>query len=104
VDGRDLLLVTIAVMIIGGTGFVIGRANGGTTVNGMKLFLWSWMLGMLGYILYGIGALESTRVGERFGEWTPLLVGALSGILPLAIHTASERLVKRPHESEQVHY
>jgi beta-N-acetylhexosaminidase len=92
VDGRDLALVVLAMVIIGGTGFVAGRNNGGSTITGMRLFLWSWVLGMVGYTLYGLGALKAM---EQVGAWGPLLTGIVGGLLPLLAYVTLGRLSRR---------
>lgn len=94
-DGRDLVLVMVAMFIIGGTGFVVGRNDGGSTVTGVRLFLWTWFLGMVGYILYGIGALEAWDVRERAGAWGALLTSVVGGLLPLIVYAALGRLDRR---------
>ena len=92
VDGRDLALVALAMVIIGGTGFIAGRNNGGSTTTGMRLFLWSWVLGMVGYTLYGMGVLKAM---EQIGAWGPLLTGILGGLLPLIAYATVGRLSGR---------
>ena len=92
VDGRDLALVALAMVIIGGTGFLAGRNNGGSTITGMRLFLWSWVLGMAGYTLYGLGVLKAM---EQVGAWGPLLTGILGGLVPLLAYATVGRLSRR---------
>ena len=94
VGGNDLAMVALAIMVIGGVGFVVGRGDGGSTVAGMRLFLWSWVLGMVGYSLYGIGALEAM---EQVEPWGALLVGIAGGLLPVIAYAALG-LVRRRRE------
>lgn len=92
VEGGDLAAVAAAVMIIGGIGFVLGRNDGGSTVTGVRLFLWSWMLGMVGYTLYGIGWLKSV---EQIGAGGALLAGVLGGLLPVLGYAALAWLIRQ---------
>jgi hypothetical protein len=101
VDGRDLVLVVVSMMLIGGIGFVVGRNETGSTVVGMRLGLWVWMLGMVGYILYGLGALEVLKVRERVGAWGALLTSVVSGLLPMIIYTAVVNLVRQLRSRDQ---
>jgi hypothetical protein len=88
----------MAVVIIGGTGFVVGRNNGGSTFTGLRLFLLSWVLGMMGYTLYGIGVLEPV---EEIGAWGALLTGIAGGILPLFLYSTVGRLGRRRHSGSR---
>ena len=94
VDGRDLVLVIIATLILGTIGFIVGR-NNSTTVVGLRLFLWTWLLGMFSYTLYAIGALEALQVNKRVGAWSALLMGVVGAMLPIALYATSGRLRKR---------
>ncbi len=94
VDGNDLALVTMAVIIIGAVGFVTGRGESGSTITGMRLSLWSWVTGMASYSLYGVGALEAA---EQVGAWGAFLTGAVGGLLPLIVFVALGRLKRRRH-------
>jgi beta-N-acetylhexosaminidase len=94
VGGSDLALVALVVLVIGGVGFAMGRSDGGSMVAGMRLFLWSWVLGMIGYSLYGIGALKAL---EQVEPWGALLVGIAGGLLPLLAY-ATLGLVRRRHQ------
>ncbi len=94
VDGRDLVLVMIATLILGTIGFVIGR-NNSTTVVGLRLFLWTWLLGMVSYTLYALGALEALKVNKHVGAWSALLMGVVGAMLPLVLYATSGQLRKR---------
>ena len=91
VNGWDLALVALAVVVIGGTGFIVGHGDGGSAVTGTRLFLWSWVLGMVGYTLYGVGALGAL---EQVGKWGALLAGILGGLLPLVAYAAAGRFIR----------
>jgi beta-N-acetylhexosaminidase len=95
VDGRDLALVIVTMLMIGGIGFVMGRNDTGSTVVGVRLALWIWLLGMVGYILYGLGALEALKIQERVGAWGALLTGVIGGLLPVTIYATLGRLIRR---------
>ena len=82
------------VEIIGVTGFVVGSSNGKSADSGVQLLLWIWLLGMLNYSLYAIGALELLGIYDQ-GQGA-LLVSISGGLLPLAFYIISERLLKRP--------
>lgn len=92
VDGTDLLTVSVTVVIIGGLAFVVGRHDGGSAVSGMRLFLWCWIFGMIGYALYGFGVLD---VGDQLGAGGPVLAGIVAGLLPLAVYATLGRLFRR---------
>ena len=62
-------------LIIGGTGFAVGRNNGGSATVGMQLFLLTWLLGMVSYTLYGIGVLEALNIHDWVGTWSASLTG-----------------------------
>jgi hypothetical protein len=94
VDWNDLALVMIVMLIIGVTGFVVGSSNGKSADSGVQLLLWIWLLGMLNYSLYAIGALELLGIYDQ-GQGA-LLVSTSGGLLPLAFYIVSERLLKRP--------
>jgi hypothetical protein len=83
----------MVVLVIGGVGFIMGRSDGGSMVAGMRLFLWSWVLGMISYSLYGIGALKAL---EQVEPWGALLVGIAGGLLPLLAY-ATLGLGRRRH-------
>ena len=85
-------MVVLAVAMIGSAGFIMGRGDGGSAVTATRLFLGSWVLGMVGYSLYGIGAVEAL---ERFGEWGALIAGVLGGFVPLLVYATVGRLIKR---------
>ena len=80
-------------IIIGGTGFVVGRNDGGSTVAGMRLFLWTWILGMAGYALYALGGLDALGVPARLGAWGALLTSVIGGLLPVTIHMTLGQLI-----------
>jgi hypothetical protein len=92
VQGSDLLMVSVSVVIIGAMGFVVGRHDGGTAVSGMRLSLWCWIFGMAGYVLYGIGALDTDK---QLGIWGPLLTGIAAGLVPLVVYAILGRLLRR---------
>jgi beta-N-acetylhexosaminidase len=95
VDGRDFALVALSVMIIGSVSFVVGRGDGGSTLTAMRLFLWTWVLGMVGYTMYGVGVL---KIVERAGGWGAPLTGLVASLLPLAVYAVSGRLSKRARQ------
>ncbi len=80
VDGRDLALVAVATTFVGGAGFIVGRQRNGSAATGMRLFLWSWIVGMASYTLYGVGRLGAL---ESVGAWGASLAGTLGGLLPV---------------------
>jgi uncharacterized membrane protein YeaQ/YmgE (transglycosylase-associated protein family) len=84
----------IATLILGTIGFVIGR-NNSTTVVGLRLFLWTWLLGMVSYTLYALGALEALKVNKHVGAWSALLMGVVGAMLPLVLYATSGQLRKR---------
>jgi hypothetical protein len=92
VDGSDLMSVALAVAFIGAMGFIVGRHDGGSAVTGMRLFLWCWVIGMIGYVLYGIGALEAI---EEVGQWGPVLAGVVGGLVPLVLFLLFGRLLSQ---------
>ena len=94
VDGRDLVLVMITTLILGAASFAVGRKNS-TTVVGLRLFLWTWLLGMASYTLYAIGALEAMQMNKRVGAWSALLIGVIGAVLPIALYATSGRLRER---------
>jgi beta-N-acetylhexosaminidase len=96
VDWNDLTLVIIAMLIIGVTGFVVSSNNGKSADSGVQLLLWIWLLGMLNYSLYAIGALELLGIYDQGQGSGALLMGVSGGLLPLAIYVVSARLLKRP--------
>ncbi len=79
------------VVLIGALAFVIGRHDGGSIVTGLRLFLWCWIFGMVGYTLYATGLLEEIEQIEAGG---PVLAGILAGLVPLAIYATLGRLYK----------
>ena len=100
VDGNDLALVITSLAVVGAVAFVVGRHDGGSAVTGIRLFLWCWVLGMVGYALYGLGALDADA---QVGEWGPLLAGILGGIVPLAVYVVLGLFVRRePRGSGQI--
>ncbi len=92
VEGSDLIMVSVSVAIIGAMGFVVGRHDGGSAVSGMRLSLWCWIFGMAGYVLYGIGALDTD---DQLGVWGPLLAGIAVGLVPLVVYAVLGRLLRR---------
>jgi beta-N-acetylhexosaminidase len=91
VNGADFAVVAAGVVLIGALGFVIGRHDGGSIVTGLRLFLWCWIFGMVGYTLFAIGLLEEV---EQIGAGGPVLAGVLTGVLPLAIYATLGRLYR----------
>jgi hypothetical protein len=85
-------LVLVAVAIISSTGFVMGRADNGSAVTAMRLFLWCWVCGMVVYTLYGIGGLPFM---EGLGVWGAVLTGIAGGLLPLIAYAVRGRLIER---------
>jgi hypothetical protein len=85
-------MVSVSVAIIGAMGFVVGRHDGGSAVSGMRLSLWCWIFGMAGYVLYGIGALDTDN---QLGVWGPLLAGIAVGLVPLVVYAVLGRLLRR---------
>jgi beta-N-acetylhexosaminidase len=92
VEGSDLLMVSLSVALIGAMGFAVGRHDGGTAVSGIRLSLWCWISGMAGYVLYGIGALDTDN---QLGVWGPLLAGVAAAFLPLVVYAVLGRLFRR---------
>jgi hypothetical protein len=95
VGGGDLAVVVVSMIIIGGTGFVVGRNDGGSTVTGMRLFLWTWILGMAGYALYALGGLDALGVPARLGAWGALLTSVIGGLLPVTIYMTLGQLIRQ---------
>jgi hypothetical protein len=85
-------MVSLSVVVIGAMGFVVGRHDGGSAVSGMRLFLWCWIFGMAGYVLYGIGAVDAT---DQLGVWGPLLAAIAGGLVPLVIYSVLGRFFRR---------
>jgi beta-N-acetylhexosaminidase len=92
VGGSDLVMVSLTVAAIGALGFVAGRHDGGSAVSGMRLFLWCWIVGMAGYVLYGIGVLGAD---DQLGGWDPLMAGIIGGLMPLVAYITLGRLFRR---------
>jgi hypothetical protein len=82
-------------MVIGIAGFMVGSNDGGSAVVGMRLLLWTWVLGMAGYTLYAIGALDVLGVHNPDRESGARLAGVVGGLLPLVAYVVLGRLVKR---------
>jgi beta-N-acetylhexosaminidase len=92
VEGGDLALVALATVVISGLGFILGRSDGGSTLIGLRLLLWTWIFGMLGYTLYGIGALKAL---EQVGEIGALMTSTIGGLVPLATYAVLGRFNRR---------
>lgn len=77
--------------MIGALGFVVGRHDGGSATTGLRLFLWCWIFGMIGYVVYAVGVLEDVEQVETGG---PVLAGVITGLIPLVLYATLGRLFK----------
>jgi beta-N-acetylhexosaminidase len=91
VDGGDLAVAAVSIVMIGALGFVVGRHDGGSATTGLRLFLWCWIFGMIGYVVYAVGVLEDVEQVETGG---PVLAGVITGLIPLVLYATLGRLFK----------
>jgi beta-N-acetylhexosaminidase len=89
---NDLLLALVGVVVMGGTGFWTQRARRRSgeaamdvTSRAVRWGLWSVLAGLIGYVLYGLGAPGSLWVRTALGAWTALVVAMIFGVVPVLV-------------------
>lgn len=90
VGWSDLTLAVVGVVITSGAGYWAQRArkrHGETKADALaragRVGLWSVLTGLMGYVLYGVGAPGSDLVRAALGAWSALLVAVICGAIPV---------------------
>jgi hypothetical protein len=85
-----LTLAVVGVVITSGAGYWAQRArkrHGETKADALaragRVGLWSVLTGLMGYVLYGVGAPGSDLVRAALGAWSALLVAVICGAIPV---------------------
>jgi hypothetical protein len=55
------------------------------TSRAVRWGLWSVLAGLIGYVLYGLGAPGSLWVRTALGAWTALVVAMIFGVVPVLV-------------------
>jgi hypothetical protein len=91
VEPKDFALAVIGVVVAGVAGFGLqllrrrkGEDEADAIARAVRWGLWSIAAGLIGYILYGLGAPGSRLVRSVLGAWSALGVALVFGATPMA--------------------
>lgn len=90
VGWTDLFMAVVGVIVTGGAGYWSGwtrrrssEAQADAISRAARRGLWSVVAGLIGYVLYGIGAPGADLARALFGGWAALLVALIGGAIPV---------------------
>ncbi len=95
VDGAAFMMALLAVIIAGVVTYALQVSNGLALHEVMNTTLWSVVLGMAAYVLYGLGWLPgATYLQQAARPWGAAIVSLIAGFLPLLIVRGRSFLIK----------
>jgi hypothetical protein len=97
-------MAVVGVIVTGGVGYWTGwtrRRSGEAQADAISRAaqwgLWSVVAGLIGYVLYGIGAPGADLARTLFGGWAALLVALICGAIPVLARLGPQRSEIRNH-------
>ncbi len=98
----DLMLALIGIMITGGIGYYIVRLNNGQVSQGLRLALWSGIVGLALYLLYALRLPGTVWLQDLGGAWAAGWAALLGGVVPLVIAGIANQWKRPGQEIESV--
>jgi beta-N-acetylhexosaminidase len=98
----DLVLALVGVLITGGIGYYVVRLNNGPVSGGLRVALWSSIVGLTLYLLYALRVPGTVWLREQGGTLAAGWAALLGGIVPLVIAGIANQWRRPKRETESV--